>query len=107
MLVNSIPEDAMPVVEIIRRDVPRPTRLPGFSIYFANIKCLRFNGCSCPMGLHKNSTSYTPTQPEAFLGDDLIMEERMRLGEPVESFAHWWDKQTDPKAAVDAVWGKE
>ena len=98
-----IPAEAMPVVEILRRDVPKPHGLPSSRLDSG--QQMHWEGCKCPMGLHPLAESYTPTTPEQSLGF-IDMDERFRLGEPVDSFLEWWDAQTDPQAAVDAVWGE-
>ena len=103
-LTRAIPEGAMPVVEILRRDVPRPGYLPvGNPLRFDMVLGKRTSlsgrivdgngfGWSCPMGLH----------PESHGRDEPC---GIPFGEGGEAFSEWWDEQEDAKAAVDAVWG--
>jgi len=96
--MKPIPIEAMPVVEVLRRDVPRPKELPVL-IEIGTGKALRWGVCICPMGLHKKSSSYTPTCPLDFTGDEC-------LNEAICAFYEWWDSLTlaDAPAAMDAIW---
>lgn len=88
--------EALPVLWRIRRDVPRPGVLPKpCQLEFSN-GTLRWNNC-CPMGLHPKSKQSCPTEGRSFADGsypDIA----------VYKFATWWDSQTDPKEAVDAIW---
>ena len=105
MLTREIPPEAMPVVEILRRDVPRPEELPGDkwpslswpSPYWR--RCSRLGVC-CPMGLHPKSLFNAPNDASVFADGETT-------DDAVDSFGKWWDEQTDPQAAVDSIWGKE
>ena len=90
----TIPAEAMPVVEVLRRDVPRPETLPEFR----NTR-LRWGRTSrrfgkCAMGLHPKAWHDTPMTEDTFPAPESA----------VVAFYGWWDSQTDPQAAVDAVW---
>ena len=94
----TFPPAAQPVLDIIRRDVPRPKELPEG---YANGKLLRWNNHStCPMGLHPLSVSNTPLNSMSFppLKNDMAIRE----------FWHFWDSLTEADAAeaVDFIWGK-
>lgn len=99
-----IPVQALPVVRVLRRDVPRPKELPRLARCAAAVATkrryiLRFwppknHLLCCPMGLHPATPHAEPTPGDGFPASD----------EAVEAFAYWWDTQTDAQAAVDAVW---
>lgn len=96
-LTRPIPEVAYPVLEILRAEVPRPGTLPipkGTSACY-----LRWNSY-CPMGLHLDSTWPTPASRVSFAGGKCSSD-------AIEAFADWFDGQTDPQAAVDAIWPTE
>lgn len=88
------------VIEILRRDVPRPKTLPKPDDLIGR-NYLRWGskkGFCCPMGLHKKANSNNPIGALDF---------PLGVGsEDISEFADWWDKQTDPKKAMDRVWGK-
>lgn len=95
MLTEPIPKAAMPVVRVIRRDVPRPKKLPTL---FGRSLALRFCRFHCPMGLHPKAKDRTPIVRADFPPcSDMA----------IAAFYSWWDAQTDAKAATDAVWPKE
>lgn len=96
--MRAIPKAALPVVEIIRRDVPRPEELP--TLGFENV-VLRWRNkkTKCPMGLPDASTAVAPAVGTSFAGG-------VCTDTAVKAFGVWWDQQTDPQAAVDAVWGE-
>ena len=89
-LTRPIPKAARPVVRVLRRDVPKPTRMIGWWI-----KTKERSGC--PMGLHPKSLQQTPSFQSEFAGG--LCSEKS-----VMAFAYWWDEQQDYKAAVNAVW---
>lgn len=92
-----IPKGAMPAVEMIRRHIPRPDRLPRALIPWER-HTLRFGkDCRCPIGLLPESEFRAPsaTQAAQLLGIEYS---------PAAFFIEWWDKQVDPKGAVDALW---
>lgn len=102
-LTRPVPAEAMPIIELLRRDVRRPQHLPvGNPLRFdmALVKRMSISGrgadvdnmgWSCPMGLH----------PEARGRDEPY---GLPFGDAGEALGDWWDEQTDAKAAVDAVW---
>ena len=104
--MKPIPEAAMPVVEILRRDVERPRelpeRVPGFGLGFREQKHGRQIRC-CPLGLHPKITIHFPSNYIA----------HRRLGIPfktVQAFTdQWWDGLSveDAQEAVDAIWPPE
>lgn len=103
---SGIPIEAMPVVEVLRRDVPRPSVLPAITnMRFGKTDhCvgLRFGDTQygtgkCPMGLHPKSDCHIPYNDSLFAGgecDEIA----------VQAFMKWWDVQKDAKTAVDLVW---
>ena len=97
MITKPIPKAAMPVVEIIRRDVPRPVKLPA-PLTMNNTVGLSFDD-GCPLGLHRDSENKWPTTGSEFAGGICSTD-------AVEEFYCWWESQHDPQAAVDAVWPK-
>jgi hypothetical protein len=92
-LTRPIPKEALPVVELLRKDVPRPSELPQITWGLCK---LRFSNDCSAMGLH----------PESFGGDpyDQITFSLSVSYKEIKAFRRWWDEQTDPQAAVDAVW---
>ena len=92
-LTREIPKAAMPIVEVLRRDVPKPDELPTYAV--GN---LRWNelSCTCPMGLHPQATSPIPIDEMQF--------PPYPHGDIMRQFAGWWDNQNDAQAAVNAVW---
>lgn len=99
-LTKPIPDDAMPVVKILRRDVPKPTTLPT-SMWQGSIESLRWEEGtrqpSCPMGLHKDATRPCPICSLDFPASNTA----------IRAFYRWFDSQTDAQATVDAIWPKE
>ena len=100
----TIPELALPVVEILRRDVKRPRALPivdrgstntppGFPRW--HFKDRRIP--KCPMGLHPLALSPTPTNKKNFPVKGCATAN-------IRAFFRWWDDQTKPKEAREAVW---
>jgi hypothetical protein len=111
MTLKKIPKMAMPIVEILRRDVKKPKRLP-VSIYYirscAAQKILRWETpreqnkkICCPMGLHSESCSEIPYSVSEFLPHELTIKKRH-----IKSFADWWDNvhQDNAQEAIDMIW---
>lgn len=100
--IPPIPTAALPVVEIIRREVPRPMELP--EVEDGSLRWptpYHILGC-CPMGLCSHAVVPQPTSPLGFGYEHVALE-------AVQRFALWWDR-LDPsaaQAAVDAVWPQE
>ena len=102
-LTRPIPAEAMPVVEILRRDVPRPTTLPvpcGVRGRLAWIKKRDWHCCA--MGLPRNATSLFPGTANSF-----GYENEGITDANVEAFADWFDEQVDAQALLDAIWPTE
>lgn len=99
MLTCPIPTGAMPVVKILRRDVPRPTEAPRHIVSDILQWQLPGKGACCAMGLHPKSSN-NPITAWYF-----IQSSNRLLDMAVRSFAWWWDQQTDGEAVVDAIWG--
>lgn len=92
-LTRPVPEAALDVVLLLRREVRRPAHLPvGNPLRFDRVWISGGMGWSCPMGLHPDSRGRDEPCGIPF-------------GEAGESFSAWWDEQEDAKAATDAVWG--
>jgi hypothetical protein len=97
-LTREIPEAAMPVLEVLRNDVPRPKTLPS-----AKYESMRWteddrwgSACElCPMGMHPNAISPIPHNCSDFPD---------ATSEAIEAFYNWFDEQKDAQAAVDAIW---
>ena len=102
-----IPKLALPIVKIIRRDVPRPDGVPSlFKERHPGTKSngvLRWRGSTggwcCPMGLHPLANSNAPVSTESFPVAGCGSEN-------IKVFGNWWDSLVKVRAAMDAVWGK-
>jgi hypothetical protein len=96
--VRPIPKVAMPVVEILRRDVPRPTETPN-----QRRGCLRWDlpGADrrCPMELHPKCGLFDFNYSRVFEEMGVSPPERM-------AFINWWDSllQHEAMEAMDAIW---
>jgi len=86
--ITSIPELAMPVVEVLRRDVPPPKELPyieggtlGFGLFHA-----------CPRNLHAQQGG--------------IMSEKEVPQASRDAFYRWWDSlsEKDILSACIVIW---
>ncbi len=99
MITRAIPKAAMPVVEIIRRDVPRPEELPegGYAGKYLRWASHYRIVHRCPMGLCDASNHPTPGYGSEFAGG-------LCTTTAVKAFGRYWDSLTDPQEAVDAVW---
>lgn len=111
-----LPESVMPVVEILRRDVPRPTaRIVGGCQGGMGWLAPRFECGKCPMGLHPTALSKTPAIPEGFLAGSALGElndykNSLTRGTPPGGlFCEWWDALTleEAEQARDLIWPKE
>lgn len=100
-LTYEIPETAMSVVELIRKDVPKPKHEDFKSVTTSvhQRPCLRHEatGC-CPLGMLPYATRIAPTTDDHFT--------KPVLHDAVVGFFFWWDRQDDAEAAVNAVWGE-
>lgn len=92
-----LPSEVMPVVEILRRDVPRPISYP---LYKGHLRWLDDNYESrCPMGLHPTALLKLPCKTAHF-GPGSLQD----AGEfAVSAFYNWWDSRTNPKV-MDLIW---
>ena len=106
--MKPIPNEAMPVVEILRRDVPRPKELPVINHSDLG-DCLRWDGAYCPMGLHPKCTHAAPGMSSSFFtmneGKYMFREQSLAF----HKFLWWWDglQTQDAQQAVNAIWPKE
>jgi hypothetical protein len=102
-MICTIPNEALPIVEILRRDVVRPRHLPTI-INFA-LRWLDYSRSPvqsrCPLGLHKDSQKMCPWKIEQFAGG--ICKDRKAFA----SFMAWWDRQRDAVYASDQIWGMQ
>lgn len=97
--MTPLPKQAEVIAKAIREQVPRPNELPMFYLVSDAKLKLRFNH-KCPMGFLQNAKHVVPSSANDFIvppGND----------EEIIAFATWWDSQTDPQAAVNAVWGEQ
>jgi hypothetical protein len=99
--MKKIPKKAMPVVEILRRDVARPKAPILLAPTYLGWK--RKKGFCCPMGLHRKSYHPWPrcdrlVGSEPFKGAGIIA---------LRAFASWFDGiySGDADKVVDAIWG--
>lgn len=108
-LTRPIPEEAMPVVQLIRERVKRPEDLPELVQPFAScrsvLRFVRGNGAVrvCPMGLDKTAIMPLPTDAYCFS----ICSPFRNSDVGVRHCGLWWDEQQNAQAAVDAVWGEQ
>jgi len=92
-LTRPLPDKAISIAEMLRREVPRPNYLPiGNPLRFDRVLISNDLGWPCPMGLH----------PAAKGRDEPCM---IPFGKAGEAFSEWWDEQEDAEAATNAVWG--
>lgn len=104
-----IPTAARPVVEEIRRLVPKPDELPvpgNSGLGFTN-PCFGWccdAGHCCPLGLLPYALGDRPVQDRHYQldADDLPFSSA-----EAESFWRWWDAQRDAEKAVAEVWDEE
>lgn len=105
--MNPIPEAAIPMRDFIRKMVPKPEELPESKKTEYGVRALRWQSkrwyglACCPMGLLSSAKNPSPADNTQFTGID----EDWLTELCVIDFGHWWDSHTDPKEAVEAVWG--
>lgn len=111
-LTRPIPETAYRVLDIIRKEVPKPSDLPRLKLeveYDTDDRVtswrylLRWDSAFCPMGFHVKACSAAPSCAVGFLRDDSWRV----TDEQVSAFLTWFDEQHDAQGAVDAIWGEE
>ena len=104
--MKPIPEDAIPVVEILRKDVRRPSELPHIGKGCNDMPVLRWKSTDrrtflgqecCPMGLHPEATDPCPYDDDSAFPASF---------DEIEAFADWWDslELSDASEAMDAIW---
>ena len=110
-LTRPIPERAMPIVAILRRDVRRPpyTTLRPFTRGSTGLRWFRNHETLCPIGLHPKATSQDPDDEYDALWIEEMFEPRTEhlrrtYRRAFYALIDWWDEQTDPHAAVHAIW---
>lgn len=104
MSAAKVPTNAMPVVKVLRQDVPRPKGLPMVFSPGRTLRWWRLGGIGinqlatvcCPMGLHPKAEAGVP---------QCVSEFPLAESFAIRAFYAWWDEQTDAQAAIDAVWG--
>lgn len=98
------PKGTQIVVNLLRANVPKPTNLPKLW----GERGLRWtHPCKlvpcCPLGLLPAATLACPVGPCSIGVSNDTWDP---VWDPaITAFIGWWDSQTDPKAAVEAVWG--
>lgn len=98
---NVVPADLMPVIAILRRDVPKPDHQPTITSS-SDEGYPRFRGNRCPMGLHPTAAVECPVFT--------FQKGSPLLAVPVvirKAFASWWDRMTtddETAAAVELIW---
>lgn len=96
-LTRPIPKTALPVVLVLRQEVPRPKRKPKQGKWFKSLVWQKPNGNTCcAMGLLPGADQF-PTERDGFDG--------RASTRAVRCFGKWFDAQRDPQAIVDAIWG--
>ena len=99
--MNRFPQEARPILEAIRKEVPR-WELEDIHPFFSNrTQSLRDKNKRCPMGCLNDAIAIGPMFSNHFTGrlswtDDMI-----------EAFGEWFDAFEDPRKAIRAVWGPE
>ena len=104
-LTRPIPLEARPVLKVIRNSSERPAALPGPGDEVA-MRWIIGRDYYCPMGLCACAMRGDPVVMLDFIGNDKFGKYPDLSDDAVYEFSDWWDEQTDPQAAVDAVWGK-
>jgi hypothetical protein len=115
--MKPIPEEAMPVVEIIRREAEKPTDLPlpvlgmnAFPHIREHLRWKKDKEYFCPMGLCPKAKRPEPVGPCSFGYEvELFLGPKDNYFENTDAFISWWDSllKKDAAEAVDAIWPKE
>ena len=112
MTLPIFPIEAQPVLDIIRRDVKRPRRLPKFyETQFSEV--LRWetdDGANyCPMGMHPKASVESPLVPSEFCGYSNVNGDRLRCA--VKHFYEWFDSieptKANARAVQDFIWPRK
>ena len=103
----TIPENCMPVVEVLRRDVPRPDATKLVAETYGSF--CRFPPNYCPLGLHPTALRSCPAGETVFLPGPLSFSTVVGEDHPTLVFANWWDSLTleQAKEAVNLIWPEE
>ena len=91
-----IPKAAQPIADYIRENVSRPVFLPT---PHRSGCCLSWEGGTygtCPMGLLDEAEHPLPKTIYDF-------HPNMFTNDGIKYFYTWWDSQTDPQAAINAI----
>ena len=97
-----LPSRIMPVVKILRRDVPKPkTRLKATPAPRFTVKGTQF----CPMGRHPTARWPVPSSPSDFADGPM----RDLPIEATYNFWQWFDYLSlkEAREAVDLIWPKK
>ncbi len=97
-----IPENALPVIKDIRKNIKRPKKLPvSWKVEGTNLRWYLNGNTYCPLGFHPAlcCIHFTPFSINDFSYVPFT-------GKQFQCFIHWFDKQTDAKEVVKAIWGK-
>lgn len=105
-LTRPIPKEARLMVDLIRKDVPKPKVLPSYNR--DSLGWWSDKQKYCPMGLHPKSEQACPEGPFSFDAnwkDTMYRDHGAEIfRKAVVEFGTWWDEQTDAGAAIEAVW---
>jgi hypothetical protein len=102
-MIKAIPKSAMPVVVVLRRNVPKPATLPislkSHDRQLPQTMLRWLDDNTCPMGKHPKSRHPCPGYWQGFadgMCDDAA----------VTAFFRWWDdiQEKDAQEAMDAIW---
>lgn len=121
-LNRRIPEAALSIVEIIKRDVPRPVDLPVLVMYSSQVSRYSYRdtwhlafvpadgdiGCARDiLGLHPLSAHKTPTRSTQFAGGELGNNDG--ADRAVREFGYWWSalRASQASAAMDEIYARE
>ncbi len=99
MKVLAIPDAALPVAKILRKEVAKPSADDLFLLGDGMTNAPRFlRGQCCPMGLHPKALRSSP-----FLARHWG---NMATDDNVAAFGAWWDGLTmdEARRAVDGIW---
>ena len=100
-LTKRVPKGAKRVIAHIRDLVRKPSELPKSAVLTGILLHWMYKAINtCPLGLLPGAVG----RPDRT--DNLGPKSRHLGNREIEIFFRWWDTQTDPKAAVRAVWGR-
>lgn len=92
----TLPDSIMPVVRVLRRDVPKP-KAADLSLIHGVI--VLFPRGTCPLGLHPKSTKNSPWEGSEFAGGECD-------DESVVAFYTWWERfgLAGARKAINYIW---